>query len=547
MIDCCFRVTYSSDSVTSFPLCRRELDIHMVAAGGGSRLVVRRGVFVVGPASSVPHPGPVCDRKNRHLAVADVNLLSAEIIPKQFLRTAIEPSRNEADGSSITDREWFGDLRPDNSVNMCVDIFDTFVEGKENKKWEALQRRCLVRPGDIVEHPWPEDVKGGRGGRTSQHLGNKKYFFCVSRKCSLWRQQSDTNTEGKCIREQIEEEVILNTEQNGGLFLKLWNGRQVVMTADEVRFGVRRALRQSVNNDQYVMDRNRRYQEMKTDKAEDQLMEQQSDLDFDFILSWVRHQKGLTHDENIPSLRMSTDSTSCDLLAGLEWKKRVDVDFDEPSDDYADHDCVEGTTCHMKLLSTEKISSDSLTIADSDWVFVDVVEPLTYDTDNDRDEGTTSHEPLISNDSLKSSSTDLSAGLNLDWVFVDVKESTDFLSRDSKSESEFPFLTSIVPTETTADTNEKKAEGSSMTSQEWLDDLTPDNAVHMSADMFDSFVKGEENQKWKVLQRRYLVSSGDIVEYPWSDDVKGGQGGTMFEHHGNTNYCAYLSRNCHLW
>lgn len=34
-----------------------------MAAGGGSRLFFRAGLFVVGPESAGAHPGPVCYRK----------------------------------------------------------------------------------------------------------------------------------------------------------------------------------------------------------------------------------------------------------------------------------------------------------------------------------------------------------------------------------------------------------------------------------------------------------------------------------------------------
>ena len=37
-----------------------QLDINTVAAGGGSRLFFRSGMFVVGPESSGAHPGPTC-------------------------------------------------------------------------------------------------------------------------------------------------------------------------------------------------------------------------------------------------------------------------------------------------------------------------------------------------------------------------------------------------------------------------------------------------------------------------------------------------------
>lgn len=39
-----------------------QLDINTVAAGGGSRLFFKTGVFQVGPESAGAHPGPVCYR-----------------------------------------------------------------------------------------------------------------------------------------------------------------------------------------------------------------------------------------------------------------------------------------------------------------------------------------------------------------------------------------------------------------------------------------------------------------------------------------------------
>ena len=39
-----------------------QLDVNTVAAGGGSMLFFRSGLFVVGPESASAHPGPVCYR-----------------------------------------------------------------------------------------------------------------------------------------------------------------------------------------------------------------------------------------------------------------------------------------------------------------------------------------------------------------------------------------------------------------------------------------------------------------------------------------------------
>ncbi len=42
-----------------------QLDINTVAAGGGSQLFFRSGMFVVGPESAGAHPGPVCYKKGK--------------------------------------------------------------------------------------------------------------------------------------------------------------------------------------------------------------------------------------------------------------------------------------------------------------------------------------------------------------------------------------------------------------------------------------------------------------------------------------------------
>uniref|UniRef100_K3WI67 5-oxoprolinase n=1 Tax=Globisporangium ultimum (strain ATCC 200006 / CBS 805.95 / DAOM BR144) TaxID=431595 RepID=K3WI67_GLOUD len=73
------------ESVTAnVPVRAPQLDIQTVAAGGGSRLFYKNGMFVVGPESVRAHPGPVCYRKNGYLSVTDANLVTGRILPKFF-------------------------------------------------------------------------------------------------------------------------------------------------------------------------------------------------------------------------------------------------------------------------------------------------------------------------------------------------------------------------------------------------------------------------------------------------------------------------------
>ncbi|CAL1701706.1 unnamed protein product [Somion occarium] len=61
-----------------------QLDINTVAAGGGSCLTFRNGLFLAGPESAGAEPGPACYRKGGPLAVTDANLLLGRLIPDYF-------------------------------------------------------------------------------------------------------------------------------------------------------------------------------------------------------------------------------------------------------------------------------------------------------------------------------------------------------------------------------------------------------------------------------------------------------------------------------
>ncbi|RAH55986.1 5-oxo-L-prolinase [Aspergillus piperis CBS 112811] len=61
-----------------------QLDINTVAAGGGSILSWRNGLFYVGPESASAHPGPACYRKGGPLTVTDANLFLGRLLPEYF-------------------------------------------------------------------------------------------------------------------------------------------------------------------------------------------------------------------------------------------------------------------------------------------------------------------------------------------------------------------------------------------------------------------------------------------------------------------------------
>ncbi|KAL7079948.1 hypothetical protein ACQ4LE_000183 [Meloidogyne hapla] len=79
------RFVHVVDSVTAgIAIQAPQLEIKTVAAGGGSRLFFRDGLFVVGPESAGSNPGPVCYSKVGPLAVTDANVVLGRVLPEFF-------------------------------------------------------------------------------------------------------------------------------------------------------------------------------------------------------------------------------------------------------------------------------------------------------------------------------------------------------------------------------------------------------------------------------------------------------------------------------
>ncbi|KAG5849832.1 hypothetical protein ANANG_G00075880 [Anguilla anguilla] len=78
--------TFSRPAPPASPCRRPSWTSTPWAAGGGSRLFFRSGLFVVGPESAGAHPGPACYRKGGPLTVTDANLALGRLLPAYFPR-----------------------------------------------------------------------------------------------------------------------------------------------------------------------------------------------------------------------------------------------------------------------------------------------------------------------------------------------------------------------------------------------------------------------------------------------------------------------------
>lgn len=93
-----------------------QLDINTVAAGGGSQLFFRSGIFVVGPESAGSHPGPTCYKKGGPLTVTDANLMLGRILPEYFPKI-FGPKENEPLDYELT-RKKFGELQSEINAHL---------------------------------------------------------------------------------------------------------------------------------------------------------------------------------------------------------------------------------------------------------------------------------------------------------------------------------------------------------------------------------------------------------------------------------------------
>lgn len=79
------------------------LNIHTVAAGGGSILAYDGMRFRVGPESAGSNPGPLCYRRGGPLTVTDANVMVGKLLPELFPAVFGESGREPIDAGSVGD------------------------------------------------------------------------------------------------------------------------------------------------------------------------------------------------------------------------------------------------------------------------------------------------------------------------------------------------------------------------------------------------------------------------------------------------------------
>lgn len=143
-----------------------QLDINTVAAGGGSILFWRHGLFVVGPESAGAHPGPACYRKGGPLTVTDANLFLGRLLPEYFPKI-FGPNENEGLDVEIT-RKMFTELAERISLETGLpksaeEIALGFLEVANESMAKPIRSLTEARGFDTSQHNLA--CFGGAGGQ----------------------------------------------------------------------------------------------------------------------------------------------------------------------------------------------------------------------------------------------------------------------------------------------------------------------------------------------------------------------------------------------
>ncbi|KAB8161959.1 5-oxoprolinase [Streptomyces sp. 3MP-14] len=142
------------------------MDIHTVAAGGGSLLRFDGARYRVGPASAGAHPGPACYRRGGPLAVTDAQVMLGRIQPAHFPRVfgprGDEPLDAEVVGERFAElareiAEATGDDRgPEEVAEGFLDIAVLNMAG-------AVKKISVQRGHDVTRYALASF--GGAGGQ----------------------------------------------------------------------------------------------------------------------------------------------------------------------------------------------------------------------------------------------------------------------------------------------------------------------------------------------------------------------------------------------
>ena len=158
------------------------MQIHTVAAGGGSILEFDGARYRVGPDSAGANPGPACYRRDGPLTVTDANVMLGRLLPDFFPRVFGPNGDQPLDGEAVTRkfealceaiREATGDRR------SPVEVADGFRRIAVENMANAIKKISIQRGYDVTDYTLTSF--GGAGGQhacdIADTLGMSRIFL----------------------------------------------------------------------------------------------------------------------------------------------------------------------------------------------------------------------------------------------------------------------------------------------------------------------------------------------------------------------------------
>ncbi|MEO1708850.1 MAG: hydantoinase B/oxoprolinase family protein [Pseudomonadota bacterium] len=159
------------------------MNIHTVAAGGGSILAFKDGRYQVGPDSAGANPGPACYRRGGPLTVTDCNVMLGKLQPDHF-PAVFGPNANEPLDAGCV-REKFEDLaraiaaQTGAAAASPEDTAEGFLRIAVENMANAIKKISVQRGYDVTGYTL--QCFGGAGGQhaclVADALGMQRVFI----------------------------------------------------------------------------------------------------------------------------------------------------------------------------------------------------------------------------------------------------------------------------------------------------------------------------------------------------------------------------------
>src|SRR5271165_5080193 len=138
------------------------MQIHTVAAGGGSILHFDGARFRVGPDSAGANPGPMCYRRGGPLALTDANVMVGKLIPEFFPKIFGEAQDEPLDAAAV--RSAFTQLASEIGDGRAVEAAaDGFIKIAVENMANAIKKISVQRGYDVTRYVL--NCFGGAGGQ----------------------------------------------------------------------------------------------------------------------------------------------------------------------------------------------------------------------------------------------------------------------------------------------------------------------------------------------------------------------------------------------